>query len=642
MKQNENILPSTFGEQKRWVNWKYEEVEEGRITKLPISIDGRTASSIDPLTWSTYEEVANITENIGIVFTPDQLLLGIDIDHCFENGEIVHDGKENILKLIKEANTYTEISPSGTGLHLYLSLTAPLKLIANRKGSFEAYTSGRYFTVTNNPLEEPLQVRTVTPSEAEELLSIAGYPWGKHEIKQNISATPMMSIDDETIISRMFESKNGDKIKSLFNGAITTYGSDDSSADLALCAHLAYWTGCNVKQIECIWLNSPLGKREKTQKRAEYREMTIHKAIDSRLESYSTIDEVESIEKTTQEIVVADKFQLTSWNEFFRKEFPEIRWRINNLIPMEGFVILSAISGEKKTWVSLEMAKCIALGINFLGTDLYKTEIGKVLYVDQENPERDIVRRGKQLGIEENENLFIFRPGSLNLSDEVIANKFIKFILENNVKVVFVDTFRAVAGGLKEDKAEDVRMFFNRFKIFKDKGIVIVWLDHRRKPQNFEGKKPKKEQLLGSQDKTASVEVLLQLSSDSGSDEIRVYQAKNRLDREIEPFKILMKDTEASGVHKTSLVYGGLIEEDETKKDEAKEIVLELLKESGKTTKEICTALSQKKIGEKNVRSALKELTGEGTIDYTKKGHQHFYFTQEGLGNNQQDDLLNL
>ena len=635
IEENKNILASTFGIQKRWVNWKGEELEEGKIKKLPISINGKTASTADPLTWSTYKEVANISHDIGIVFTPDQLLLGIDIDHCLNGNEIVHEEKENIIKLIEEAETYTEISPSKTGLHLFLSLTAPLQLIANRKGPFEAYTSGRYFTVTNNPYIEALPVRTVTLEEVIELLSIIGYPWGK-EVQQNVVVpvnTP--SQDDATILSKMFASKIGDKIKLLYNGDITAYNNDDSSADLALCSHLAYWTGCNAEQTERMWLNSPLGKRVKTQIRKDYRDRTISKAI-------------EGVRKDTQKeegqvVVIHDKFKLTSWNEFSRKNFPEIRWRINNLIPMEGFVILSAISGEKKTWVSLEMAKSIALGINFLGTDLYKTVMGKVLYVDQENPERDIVRRGKQLGIEENKNLFVFRPDSLNLNDQHTADKFIKFILDNNIEVVFIDTFRAVAGGLKEDKAEDVRMFFNRFKIFKDRGIVVVWLDHRRKPQNFEGKKPKKEQLLGSQDKTASVEILLQLSSDSGSDEIRVYQAKNRLDREIEPFKILMKDsTTERGIHKTSLVYDGLVEADETKKDEAKESILELLQESGKTTKEVRSVLAkQKRIGQKNVNSALKELTESGMIDYTKKGHQNFYFIKENPQDDQQDNLIN-
>mgnify|MGYP001564589658 CR=1 FL=1 len=170
--QNENVLASTFGEEKRWVNW-----EPG--TKVPKTITGRNALPNDPATWSNYLEVKKVSDNVGIMFKPDQLLLGVDIDHCLENDVIVHEQKEIIEWFIKKANTYTEISPSNTGLHLFLSLTAPLSLIAKRHAPFEAYTSGRYFTVTNNPYGEARLVRTVDPEEAVALLVIIGYPWKK-------------------------------------------------------------------------------------------------------------------------------------------------------------------------------------------------------------------------------------------------------------------------------------------------------------------------------------------------------------------------------------------------------------------------------------------------------------------------------
>ena len=282
--EHKNILASTFGEQKRWVNWEYEETEEGRTTKIPINLDGRTASITNPLNWSTYENVVKASQNIGIVFTSDKLLLGIDIDYCLEGNVIVHEQKENIEKLIKEANTYVEISPSNTGLHLVLALTAPLELIANRKGSFEAYTSGRYFTVTNNPHNEALPVRTVTPDEAVALLSIIGYPWSKKETQEN-KITKTTFLEDSTVLSKMFASKVGTKIKSLYDGDIIAYDNDDSAADLALCSHLAYWTECNAEQIERLWLNSPLGAREKTQTRKDYRERTITVAIQSQQEN---------------------------------------------------------------------------------------------------------------------------------------------------------------------------------------------------------------------------------------------------------------------------------------------------------------------------------------------------------------------
>src|SRR3989344_6864961 len=53
-----------------------------------------------------------------------------------------------------------------------------------------------------------------------------------------------------------------------------------------------------------------------------------------------------------------------TWCDLNKKVFPEQSWRIQSLIPKEGFVALASISGEKKTWVGMEMARCISSGIN--------------------------------------------------------------------------------------------------------------------------------------------------------------------------------------------------------------------------------------------------------------------------------------
>ena len=371
-----NILVSTFGEQKRWVNWKYETVD-GKITKVPYAINGtkdaindKKASTIDPLTWSIYEDAIKASSQVGIVFMPDQLLLGIDLDHCLEGNVIAHEEKEKIEQLIKEANTYTEISPSNKGLHLFLSLTDPLKLIANRKGSFEVYTSGRFFTVTNNPYKEALHVRTVTPDEAIALLSIIGYPWGR-EVQQNGPVKPSigLSLDDETVLSKMFESKNGDKIKSLYNADITSYNNDDSAADMALCSHLAFWAGRNAEQMEHLWLNSPLGAREKTQNRKDYRDRTISKAIEGCPEVYSQnySDSKEgktvSIDGDTQVASKTSQANILLESIFNRKDV-----FLFHDEQQDGFISLD-IAGHQETW------SCKSKAIKrWLSSEVYRTQ----------------------------------------------------------------------------------------------------------------------------------------------------------------------------------------------------------------------------------------------------------------------------
>ena len=264
-----------------------------------------------------------------------------------------------------------------------------------------------------------------------------------------------------------------------------------------------------------------------------------------------------------------------TWCDLNKKVFPEQSWRIQSLIPKEGFVALASISGEKKTWVGMEMARCISSGINFLDQESFKTEGGNVLYLNAgENSENEIQRRGKQLGFsEESSNqLYIINSDKINLNQEEGAIWLQSFIEYYKIDVVFIDTFIAVAGGLKEDRSDEVRQFFNRFSNLKNKGVVLVWLMHLRKPNNVEGKGPKKEQLLGSQDKTGNLEVLLMIKSEAGSKEINCYQRKNRLANEIDPFQMILEDTlDRNGNKRSSLIYGGQIEEQENKTEEAKD-----------------------------------------------------------------------
>lgn len=321
-----------------------------------------------------------------------------------------------------------------------------------------------------------------------------------------------------------------------------------------------------------------------------------------------------------------------SWVELESKVFPEARWCVRNLIPREGLVFLASISGEGKSWLALELARSISLGTNFLGQDEFTTLPTNVLYINGEMSESEIQRRGRQLGFAPtNSNLFILSKDDFKLSEDLTKDFiwFRTYIDDKQIGVVIIDTLRSIADGLKEDRAEDVRKFMDNFKRFKNQGVAIVFLDHTRKPAQFEGKIPKKEHLLGSQDKVASVEVLIMIKNDEVTNEIHIYQRKNRLAPEINPFKVLMKDVlDVNNNIKTEITYMGEIDDADTKKEEAKDAIAELLEKRSMLTNEIIATLSNsksKRIGQKNVRQALRELRDGGVVKSQKQGKQDLY-----------------
>lgn len=297
-----NILVEKFGKEKRWVNWKLIE-REGKQTKIPYYSGSNKASSTDQKTWRTYEEVSVALDNgsngfrgLGIVLH-DSKLLCIDIDHVLKDGKIYHPQAKKIFDLLKHANSFTEISQSGTGLHIFLELHEPYTLIANKKAPFEVYLNGRFIATTGNSYHEvPLGLRTVSEEELLSILSTIGYPWGKNgPINGGLAQTE--HIDDQVLLKKIFGSKNGADFKKLYEGGVSKYDNDFSSADFALCSTLAFWTAKNSAQMERIWLSSPLGQRGKTRERNDYRIRTIANAIEKCVEVYEPYKQEPSANK---------------------------------------------------------------------------------------------------------------------------------------------------------------------------------------------------------------------------------------------------------------------------------------------------------------------------------------------------------
>src|SRR5215217_7101146 len=137
----------------QWVCWRYEE-RNSELTKVPYSpLTAERADITNPATCANFTDaVAACREHgfdgIGFVFTEDDPFCGADFDHCRdpETGKIETWAQE----IIEELDSYSEVSPSGTGVHVLAKGELPPG--RNRKGRFEVYDRGRYFTVTGRHL----------------------------------------------------------------------------------------------------------------------------------------------------------------------------------------------------------------------------------------------------------------------------------------------------------------------------------------------------------------------------------------------------------------------------------------------------------------------------------------------------------
>lgn len=285
------MMPAELCEGDQFVLWR-SEVRDGRPTKIPYQINGRRASSTDPATWAPLEAVvrafAGSTQysGFGRVFSPDDPFCGIDIDHVIDQrtGEM----QAKPLSIIETLSSYTEYSPSGTGVHTYVRATLP-EGSRHKAGGIECYDSGRYFTVTGRQFgSSPDTIAEWDGAQLQKLL----FPNVLDE-RPRITLMPIrlpaaLPLSDREVWDLAAGASNGAKFRDLWNGGLGGHSSQ-SEADSALVWLLAFWTNHNPVQMDALFRQSGLFRPKWDQRRGAqtYGELTIRRACERDGDGYA-------------------------------------------------------------------------------------------------------------------------------------------------------------------------------------------------------------------------------------------------------------------------------------------------------------------------------------------------------------------
>ena len=120
-----------------------------------MQVDGTSAKANDSSTWNTYEACTKAKGFSGVGNYITDPWVGCDLDWKKDPNARPFDAStipEYAKRLIREAGTYTEWSPSGLGVHQWARRPAnsPSLTIKNHEAGVEVYTGGRYFTYTGH------------------------------------------------------------------------------------------------------------------------------------------------------------------------------------------------------------------------------------------------------------------------------------------------------------------------------------------------------------------------------------------------------------------------------------------------------------------------------------------------------------
>jgi predicted P-loop ATPase len=191
-----------FMDQPVWVDWRIV-MRNGKRTKIPYNPNtGKKAEADDPSTWGTFDQAVEGQKHIvngsggglGIEFCDidqDYALGGLDLDTC-----ISQDGRLEpwAAELVRRFNSYTERSPSGTGVKIFIkyrkadlptlrkAMNGALwgKEFKRKTGTdhppgIEVYVGHRFFTVTWNHVQEtPDEIRAANTEDILWVIREAG------------------------------------------------------------------------------------------------------------------------------------------------------------------------------------------------------------------------------------------------------------------------------------------------------------------------------------------------------------------------------------------------------------------------------------------------------------------------------------
>ncbi|RQG89522.1 hypothetical protein EA473_21900 [Natrarchaeobius chitinivorans] len=281
---------------------------------------------MDDRTWTSLERAleyvaTGAADGVGFVFTATDPLVGVDLDDCRdpEAGEPL----EPASSIIEQLDSFTEVSPSGTGYHVLLEGDLPDG--RNRHGSIEMYDQARFFTVTADHVDgtpTSINERQEALEEVHEEFVASeesGTAGTVDDESPNTEARDQpLELEDEDLLEKARSASNGEKFDRLWRGSTAGYDSQ-SEADMALCCLLAFWTGGDHARMDRLFRQSGLSREKWDEVHyadgSTYGEKTIERAIDATDEFY---DPSAAVSGNTMEVGVDSPFESYVQNDTSR------------------------------------------------------------------------------------------------------------------------------------------------------------------------------------------------------------------------------------------------------------------------------------------------------------------------------------
>lgn len=266
-----------------------------------------------------------VLKNNGIVCIDyDKVIKSFEYNskYGFTKAEFIDEKTESrIIRDLNLLDSYTEISPSGKGIHIYLIANASIDINTN-KNDIEIYTN-KFIRVSGNLFNEFLynDLQEDKTAELEQIISLYGLDNSKNVIRNNVISKKRDTIytdiilkkfkysngyNNKEILESMFNSKKGKLLEKLYNNNITDdelfelkdmqdasdidklkVDKSNSGKSITLIMHLLHFSYGDLKAVRDLFIKSALCKDDYLSKKYDKHTKDI---IDSQFIPYAIIN----------------------------------------------------------------------------------------------------------------------------------------------------------------------------------------------------------------------------------------------------------------------------------------------------------------------------------------------------------------
>lgn len=492
--------PAALRELKQWLVWKFEPnpkpgkkdlkvpyyaksgTKRGWMPGVRSKKVGQGSAEELPLLVTFDEALAAAQERgmtgIGLAMVPGQPVTALDFDHCVVDGAIDPAVEALIV------GTYSEISPSGTGVRAFVLGDLGDRSDAHPEDGafgFETYTTSRFVTFTGDVTE----IAELTGSEntvaepSQLLLDTCEKRFGPRVIRQisvGKSEKERVGLTDAQIAEVLKWVAVGDHNRWMAVGMAIHHETEGEG--------------------QWLWDEwSQLGADYEGPDEIQYKWSTIGNYTGNEKTFWSVLREAQAqgcpvdVDTASPDefealpMPVGGRFNIRSHNDF-ASQVRSVSWIVKDFLPKATLGVLFGESGSGKTFASYDLCAAVCRGIEWNGKRVTK---GRVLYVVAEGV-AGFVNRIKaychQQGIKPSDiDMDVISDLTPNLLEPAQITDLIKDIKQREAyDLIVMDTFAQVMPGANENSGEDVGKALAECKrIHRHTGAMVLLVHHSGK-----------------------------------------------------------------------------------------------------------------------------------------------------------------